>query len=313
MITPDNLSVIIPCFKWTPILSETLDAVEAAARRAALPSVRLQVNAGRESQRHAQEIERHLAGRSLFTVGSWSTEERLPMYRNWNACVDLTHGEYVHIMHDDDIMEERFYDEIFRLSRQYPNAAIYATGTKIFGQRDGIKRMSSSEGPVLEACDRLAHANVFTCPEIIFARKNFSGFDESLVYTGDWRAWFKISMFGTVVFTPEILMNYRAHAASSTNQLSELGLNVEECWWTEKQNCCDLGRLRNRTVAATGGFAVTAAIAMMKLAARTGQWRILVGQLRALAKIRRLSDFSRLIIKGLSRRIIKMRLPSLKH
>src|SRR4051794_40281805 len=43
---------------------------------------------------------------------------------NWNAALEVARGDLIHILHDDDTVDRRFYDTVLFLAQAFPRAAL---------------------------------------------------------------------------------------------------------------------------------------------------------------------------------------------
>src|SRR5579859_5778844 len=61
-------------------------------------------------------------------VGYFRQERNVGSLRNFETCLNLSTGEWIHLLHGDDLVKPGFYDEIESLFRQFPEAGAAFTG-----------------------------------------------------------------------------------------------------------------------------------------------------------------------------------------
>lgn len=123
-------------------------------------------------------------GRVLFTT----PEPTGTMAGDWNRAVSLCRGRWVHLLHDDDFVLSRFYDEVgLRLAQQEP-WALASTG---YRNQNGDK--VTLERPTFDrpVWPRLAAVNQFQPSAVVVARSTYETYggylaDPSLRHCPDW-------------------------------------------------------------------------------------------------------------------------------
>jgi len=59
----------------------------------------------------------------------------LNLVNNWNKCLSLTHGEFIVIMGDDDLLEPDYLEEFSKLITSYPELDVYHCRSKIIDDK----------------------------------------------------------------------------------------------------------------------------------------------------------------------------------
>lgn len=104
-----RLSIAIPTFRRFDLLPETLASVFRL--RFDFPVEVLVVDNDPENDELAVEAMRPFAGQSL---AYFKNRVNVGMFPNWTRCIELARGDYVTILHDDDLLEPAFAEEINR-------------------------------------------------------------------------------------------------------------------------------------------------------------------------------------------------------
>lgn len=111
--TPGNehprLSIAIPTFRRFDLLQEALESVFRL--RFDFPVEVLVVDNDPDNDELAVEAMRRFAGQSMTY---FKNRVNVGMFPNWTRCLELARGDYVTILHDDDLLEPAFAEEINR-------------------------------------------------------------------------------------------------------------------------------------------------------------------------------------------------------
>jgi glycosyltransferase involved in cell wall biosynthesis len=71
-------------------------------------------------------------------------EQNIGPYKNYNFCVDQAQGEYILILHDDDVIDEDFVDACTRAVDYQVNVGIIRTGTRVIDSEGRVMRETSN-------------------------------------------------------------------------------------------------------------------------------------------------------------------------
>ncbi len=154
---------------------------------------------------------------------------------NFNACLRLARGHWVHILHGDDAVRSGFY-EVFRdRIRKHPElVAVFCRVVFIDeqGHWRAISDLERSEpGVIPDFLGKQAMWNRVWTPSIVVKRSVYEatgGFDPRLVHCCDWDMWKRVALYGPVWFEPEPLALYRIHSRSDTSRLVSGAKNVAD-------------------------------------------------------------------------------------
>ena len=149
-------------------------------------------------------------------IASWT--------RKTNQAVEAARGEYVCVLHQDDLWLPGRLALARDMVRRFPHASLFLTPALIVdatGRKLGQWRPPFEPGPVDPSVyrDLLLVQNSIAMPAPIFRRDAYlaaGGMDEALWYTPDWDLWFKLGDHGTVVFDPRPGTAFRIHGSSLT-------------------------------------------------------------------------------------------------
>lgn len=156
--------------------------------------------------------------------------KNLGLVQNWNYCLELTTGYWVHFLHQDDTILPGFYNRL-RGSIEH-NADIGAAYCGVNGiNSQGVTIWKSTKdrleaGIVEDYLERQARWNRIQIAGIVVRRTVFEtigGFHTGLWYASDWDMWKRIGICTKVWFEPECLACFRQHVRSTTAKLRRAG------------------------------------------------------------------------------------------
>jgi hypothetical protein len=203
--------------------------------------------------------------------------------------VERARGEWVHILHGDDMVRPGFYAAAERGAAADPT--IHAAFCRVItiDERNGWLELSEREcdtaGVLPNLIERLAVCNIIMFPSIAVRRRAYEqlgGFHPALFHSADWDMWKRIATRFRVWYDPEPLALYRIHAGSDTSRLMQTGANIRDA---RHAIAIAEGYLPSGRVKALSKKArLYHALYAMELArerARRGQWAAAAAQLRA--------------------------------
>lgn len=162
---------------------------------------------------------------------------RLGLVGNWNACVERAGGEYVCILHDDDIMLPEMIERSVGMLEQHPNAGyvfsaierIDERGNQIYAYRPP-ENNRICEGVVFFR--ELVCGNPISASSVVTRRAAYvhvGEFDVRLEYTPDWEMWMRLALQYDVAYIAEPLTFRREHQqTASTDYYAAAGRDVGE-------------------------------------------------------------------------------------
>jgi hypothetical protein len=151
---------------------------------------------------------------------------------NWNRCIALSRGRWVHILHQDDLVLPGFYERLSRADQAEPrpgaafcqHAHIDAAGN--WQKISGLERRSP--GLIEDWLERIVDYPRLVCASIVVRRdvyEHLGGFLPDLIYALDWEMWVRIALYYSVWYEPTVLACYRIHDKGETARLRKLGMD----------------------------------------------------------------------------------------
>jgi glycosyltransferase involved in cell wall biosynthesis len=164
------------------------------------------------------------------------TPQNLGLAGCWNTCVERSRGEWVHILHQDDMVLPGFYVALGKaaLSDEKIGAVVCRLA---FVDPDGhwldLSDIIRKEPGVIEDwLERLGSKQLIQTPSIVVRRSVYEligGFRSDLCFTLDWEMWLRIATRFSFWYEPRILANYRVHDSSETSKLLLEASDTRDC------------------------------------------------------------------------------------
>lgn len=183
-------------------------------------------------------VQRTCGDRARIVVNT--TSQPLGLAGNWNRCVAEASGDWVTILHQDDLLEPEF------LARHRAIASLHRDIGLILGP---VKMIDLAGQPIdsgdadftwpdrfvvwpPQALSRvLATGNPIRCPGVSFRRdmhERVGGFDPRWRYVLDWHFWHRAGQASSVAFVETPMARQRWHQASETHKLARGTIDLEE-------------------------------------------------------------------------------------
>ena len=161
---------------------------------------------------------------------------------NWNRCVEQSNGEWVTILHQDDLLKPdfiEFHRKVVGLNSDLgmltgPAPLIDSLGNTVEVEIEQEFQWPEADLVVwpIHALSRvLVRSNPIRCPSTSIRRDlhlQSGGFDGRWKYVVDWDFWHRIGQLGAVGLTGKVLANQRWHASSETQKLAKGTIDLEE-------------------------------------------------------------------------------------
>lgn len=154
-------------------------------------------------------------------------KQNMGLVGNHNHCISLARGTFVHILHQDDYVEQGFYDAL--LSPLQADDTLVAGFTHNRFIDSGGHPLSKSDPPrpslgtLKDWHIRLSLELRIQFPSIIVRRSSYlkaGGFYSGRRFSFDWDLWNRIAAIGPVWYDPRPLAQYRVHESSASYQFT---------------------------------------------------------------------------------------------
>jgi glycosyltransferase involved in cell wall biosynthesis len=150
----------------------------------------------------------------------------LGLFGNFNRCIELATGSYLHILHSDDYIDPTFTEVCLAFFRKHPSVAMTSTSSCTVTD-SGTKERSVIDPDLVyvapEGFRRLLAARSFiACPSVMVRRdvyRDVGSFSLEYPYSSDFLQWLRIAKRYDVGFVSGACVFYRQGEHSETFRL----------------------------------------------------------------------------------------------
>jgi glycosyltransferase involved in cell wall biosynthesis len=153
----------------------------------------------------------------------------------FTTCIRRARGEWVHILHGDDMVVDGFYEALHDAALAAPKIhAMFCSVTNIDEHNSPIDVFEfgpRQAGIAPDLINRLAVQNLIMFPSIVVRRRAYEelgGFHPELFHSADWDMWKRVAARYPVWYEPRPLALYRVHGQSDTSRLMKTGANIAD-------------------------------------------------------------------------------------
>ena len=154
---------------------------------------------------------------------------------SWNHCIERAWGDWVHILHQDDLVLPGFYQSLRSGVERFPQAAAALCRHAYCDEGDHWHRLSILEMPspglLQHFVEPLVTTERFQCAAIVVRRSTYEqlgGFNPDLKHALDWEMWIRIASKFPFFYEPKILACWRNHAGATTSRQIRSGENIRD-------------------------------------------------------------------------------------
>lgn len=144
---------------------------------------------------------------------------------NFNRCVELARGQYVHILNSDDTLLPGFYERYGQVLERHPTLGLLSSNSELMNEHS---QRTGETPPFLgletpgKNLDPFLYYNPVRTPAVVVsaeAYKRTGGFDTELLQVGDWDMWMRVIATCSGMHLNEILTRYRLHTGNETSRV----------------------------------------------------------------------------------------------
>lgn len=221
---------MVPIHNCSPTITETLESVLANHISACDMQIAVVDDASSDV-----DLRPLISAIGRGRISYFRHDERMGAACTFNSCINRATGQWVHLLHGDDLVLPGFYDQLRSLVDA--NEAASAVVTRCIyidqtGQQKGISRLEqTTAGPLTQFVRRLAVKNSICSPGIVVRRRayeEFGGFRAEFGHAADWEMWLRLAAQVEFVFNPTPLACYRIHSCSDTAAKRRLGHDIRD-------------------------------------------------------------------------------------
>jgi glycosyltransferase involved in cell wall biosynthesis len=211
-------SVMIPVYNRVTYLERTLRSV--LSQDPGAKEMQIAVVDDASSLGDPEALVRRVGGERVDFVRQ---PRRLGGIANWNSCIERSLGEWVHILHSDDVVFSGFYGRLKAAleRRDDVGAAFCRCGT--IDENEAWRGTSELErltpGVLAGFIYKIGAGCRIQCASIVVRRsvyERLGGFRTDLSYAADWEMWVRIAARCPIWYEPATLAAWRVHSGSWT-------------------------------------------------------------------------------------------------
>jgi glycosyltransferase involved in cell wall biosynthesis len=153
----------------------------------------------------------------------------------WNRCIERARGEWVHILHHDDVVLPGFYERLYDGIVCNPDVGMAFSRFAVLdadGHWIGLGPIESTTAGVLNNwLERIATGYHLECPAVVVKRATYErlgGFTPELVCFLDVEMWVRIAANAPVYYEPQILAGFRRHGGNVHIFQERTGENLQD-------------------------------------------------------------------------------------
>jgi glycosyltransferase involved in cell wall biosynthesis len=172
------------------------------------------------------------------------TGERVTVYaepRNlglagiWNRCIERARGEWIHILHQDDLVYPGFYESLGNGVQKNPDAGAALCRHAYADENGHWQELSILElpapGMLRHFVQPLVTGYHVQCAAIVVKKSTYEimgAFNPDLKHALDWEMWIRIASKFPIFYEPKILACWRNHSRATTSKQIRSGENLRD-------------------------------------------------------------------------------------
>lgn len=223
-------SVMIPTYNPTSTLEKTLKSVLQQAEN--INKMQIEVVDDCSTQVNVEAVVKKIG---QDRISYYRQPQNLGLVANWNDCIKRASGQWIHILHQDDLVLPGFYSSLKNLLDKQPKVGSAFCRYYYIDENDKQKIVSPLEketpGIIPNWLEKIVVMQRIQCASIVVKRKVYEklgGFCLEANSAADWEMWKRIAAYYPVSYEPKILACYRLHSTSESSRLIKFGGNISD-------------------------------------------------------------------------------------
>ncbi len=212
------VSICIPTYNRAGMVSKAIDS--ALAQTYTNVEVLVVDNASSDT------IESLMAAYSDPRVKFHRNAHNLGMFGNFNRCIELAKGKYIHILHSDDYIDAGFTETCVAFLEAHPDVGMTFGSALSVPDAGDIKKTISVQ-PVIydipEGFKKILEVRSFiSCPSVTVRKEVYDSvgyYPLEYPYSGDFYQWLHIAQHFRIAYVPKALLYYRTGVHSESFRL----------------------------------------------------------------------------------------------
>jgi glycosyltransferase involved in cell wall biosynthesis len=212
------VSICIPTYNRAGMVGKAIDS----ALSQSYPNIEVLVvdNASQDN------IESVIVGYHDPRLKFFQNKKNLGIFGNFNRCIELSKGKYIHILHSDDYIDSDFTKTCVDFMESHPGVMMTFGSAWYLSDNEQSKIAVSDHDIIYSAPDGfrkiLETGNMIICPSVMMKREVYDSvglYSCEYPYAGDLYQWLKISRSFDFAFVANATLFYRQGDHSESFQL----------------------------------------------------------------------------------------------
>lgn len=212
-------SVMIPCYNCSAFLIETLRAV---LQQDPGPEImQIEVVDDFSTDTNVEALVDYIGkGRVKY----YRQPENVGSLRNFETCLNRSTGQYIHLLHGDDLVKPGFYAEMQEVFSRFPEAGAAFSGYSFINEQNTELYHNNeflSEPGILKGwLFKIGYVQHIQPPAMVVKREVYEKLGSFFAahYAEDWEMWVRIAAHYPVAHSPKRLAFYRIHENNITSR-----------------------------------------------------------------------------------------------
>lgn len=219
-------SVTIPTYNAAEYLGETLESVLNQGINVEKMEIIVVDNCSTDN---TAEIVKSVGG---SRIKLFVNDKNLGAYGNFNRCVEVASGEFIHLLNADDLIKPGFYQRVEEAFAQHPQVHLVCCNADFIDENSvitGPVPVITCLGQPTNDISEMLYRNPLLTPTVVVkknAYEQLGGFDIQFKFVGDWEMWARVAYNLGAFCIPDVLAEYRVHSQSTTSNLHATGADM---------------------------------------------------------------------------------------
>lgn len=214
MVAP-LVSICIPTYNRAGMAARAIDSALSQSYRNI--EVLVVDNASQDN------IESVIAGYNDSRLHFFKNTKNLGIFGNFNRCIELAQGKYLHILHSDDYIDPNFTETCVNFFESHPEVSLTYSSANFICENDRRDVTNFLENTIFKAPDGfrqiLLQKISIVCPSVMVRREIYNeigNFSLEYPYAADYYEWLKIARQYNIAYVRDAWINYRIGEHSET-------------------------------------------------------------------------------------------------
>lgn len=156
----------------------------------------------------------------------YKNTKNLGLFGNFNRCIELARGKYIHILHSDDFIDPNFTQNCVEFLEEHPDVGM--TFGSVRQVADEIESKTDQSFPpriydIPEGFKKVLEIRSFiSCPTVVMRKEVYDtigNYSMEYPYSGDFYQWLRVTQNYRIAAIPSAILYYRTGTHSESYRL----------------------------------------------------------------------------------------------